>query len=123
MRERLAAHQAWAFEEVCRQYTEDHAPEFEVVTVGRYWDKDRELDVAGCDEQGHVVVAGECKWSGRPVDLPVARELERKVREAWPDRAGTIRLLLFSSGGFTARVRAWSQQYGARLIGCDELCG
>jgi AAA+ ATPase superfamily predicted ATPase len=122
MHERLAAHGAWAFEEACRQYVEDLAPQYGAVKVGRYWDRTMEIDVAAADEKGGVVLAGECKWTRKPVDLDVARELERKVTQAWPEKHPVVKRMLFSAGGFTAAVRRWAALSGAALVDVDDLC-
>ena len=122
MRDRLAAHVAWAFEEACRQYVEDLVPQYGTVKVGRYWDRTMEIDVAAVNEKGAVVLAGECKWSAKPVDVDVAVELERKVAQAWPERQKTVKLMLFSAGGFTAALRRRAAQSGEILVECDDLC-
>ena len=90
--------------------------------VGRYWDRTMEIDVAAVDEKGGVVLAGECKWTIKPVDLDVARELERKVAQAWPEKQRAIALMLFSVAGFTAAVQRWAAQSGATLVVADALC-
>lgn len=122
MHDRLTTHVAWAFEEVCRQHVEDLAPQHAAVKVGRYWDRTMEIDVAAVDEKGGVVLAGECKWTIKPVDLDVARELERKVAQAWPEKQRAITLMLFSAAGFTAAVQRWAAQSGATLVDADGLC-
>ncbi len=122
MRERLTAHLAWAFEEACRQHAEDTAVRHGGVQVGRYWDKATEIDVVGVDGKRRPVVAGECKWNTRPVDLATAHELERKVQATWPARAHAIHLRIYAAGGFTPAVRRWASQRNATLVSCDELC-
>lgn len=123
MRDRLTAHLAWAFEEACRQHAEDAAPGQGAVRVGRFWDRTTEIDSVGIDAKCRVLMAGECKWTAKPVDLAAARELERKVQALWPARADRIHLQLFSSGGFTPAVRRWAAHRNADLVGCAELCG
>ena len=86
MRDRLALHKAWAFEEVCCQYVEDLAERIGVVRVGRFWNKECEIDVAAVNSAGDVVFAGECKASSSPVGLDVARALEQKVERAFGSR-------------------------------------
>jgi AAA+ ATPase superfamily predicted ATPase len=88
MQERLARQVAWAFERACRQHAEDELVRLGGVKVGRFWDRHAEVDVVAVDEDGRVMLAGECKWSNRRVGLEVGKALEQKVQTLWPDRAG-----------------------------------
>jgi len=123
MRGRLAVHAAWAFEEVCRQYVEDIAPRYGAVKVGRFWDRTMEIDVTAVNAKGHIVLAGECKWSAKPLDQDAVRKLQRKMTQAWPEKQQAVTLMLFSSSGFTVAVQRWATQSGALLVGCEELVG
>lgn len=121
MRDRLARQVAWAFERACREHAEDELARLGGVKVGRFWDRHAELDVVAVDEGGEVVLAGECKWSNRPVGLEVAKGLEQKVRDLWPHRAGQVRLALFSARGFTPPVETWARASRASLVSAKEL--
>lgn len=121
MAPQLTGHLAWAFEEVCRQYVEDRAVPLGVVRVGRFWDASSEVDVVGVDEMGSVVLAGECKWTSRPVGVSVGKELAAKT-ERWTDPTGTgIRLVVFSAAGFDAAIRSWAAATGALLLDLKDL--
>jgi hypothetical protein len=121
MAERLARHISWAFERACRQHAEDELERFGGVKVGRYWDKHAEVDVVAVDERGDVVLAGECKWSNRPIGLDVGQALRRKVEALWPDRIETIRLALFSPRGFTRALESWAAANGTWLVSAEDL--
>jgi AAA+ ATPase superfamily predicted ATPase len=121
MQSRLIAHTAWSFEEACRQFVEDRAAQYGALKVGRYWDRSLEIDVVGVDEKSQVVLAGECKWSAKPLGLEVVRELQRKVAQVWPERQAAMTLLFFSAGGFSAEVKRWAARSGAILVGCEDL--
>ena len=121
MQERLARQVAWAFERACRQHVEDELSRLGGVKVGRFWDRHAEVDVVVVDEDGDVVLAGECKWSNRRVGLEVGKALEQKVQALWPNRAGQIRLALFSAHGFTSPVERWARANGAWLVSAKEM--
>jgi AAA+ ATPase superfamily predicted ATPase len=121
MQERLARQVAWAFERACRQHAEDELLQLGGVKVGRFWDRHAEVDVVAVDEDGRVVLAGECKWSNRRVGLEVGKALEQKVQTLWPDRAGQIRLALFSAQGFTPPVETWARANGTWLVSAKEM--
>jgi AAA+ ATPase superfamily predicted ATPase len=123
MRDRLARHLAWAFEEACRQHVEDRLDSLGAVRVGRHWSRSEEVDVVAVDEAGDVVLAGECKWSSRPVSVAVIEALRRKVEATWPERADRIRLAVFSAAGFSQALKTWASDRGAWLVGPGELVG
>lgn len=121
MHDRLSRHLAWAFEDACRQHVEDRLPELGAVRVGRHWSRHEELDVVAVDEQGEVVLAGECKWSERPASAEVGEALRRNVERLWPDRHGRIRLAVFAAGGFNQPLREWAGAHGAWLVSARDL--
>lgn len=112
----LDGHFAWAFEGVCRQLVEDLVGEPEIVRAGRYWDRQREIDVVAVNEKAQPVLAAACKWTARPVDCRVLQELREKVHALWPDRAADIELAIFCPGGFTQELVDAAQGSRVRLI-------
>lgn len=123
MAERLTHHVSRAFEECCRQYVEDRLDTLCAVRVGRYWDRQTEVDVVAVDEAGEVVLAGECKWTRGPVGVGVGEALLRKVEQLWPGRHGRPTLAVFSSGPFTPALRAWARERGAWLVSTRDMVG
>jgi len=121
MQERLSRHLAWAFEDVCRQHVEDRLHEIGAVKVGRFWNRHEEIDVVAVDEEGAVVLAGECKWTERPASVEVGETLRRKVERLWPERHDRIRLAVFSAGGFGDALQGWARERGAWLLGGRDL--
>ena len=70
--------------------------------VGQWWFKEHELDVLGLTNEG--LVAGECKFTSRPVSEGVLADLERTTSEVrWSDRPadGETLYVLFSRTGYT----------------------
>jgi AAA+ ATPase superfamily predicted ATPase len=114
---------SWAYEEVCREIVASGRLPFdgrgapagrgrrdepvpaaasERQRTGRWWTRTDEIDVVAFGARR--ILAGEVKWSRRPVGADVLRSLEEKVaRAGWTDRAT---LALFSRAGFTPAVRA-----------------
>lgn len=121
MSERLMHHQAWAFERICRQGVEDLASRFGAVRVGRFWDRQTEIDVVAVDADNRPVFAGECKWRRRPLGLNALREHRGKVQRTWPD--ASPRLGLFSGGGFTSALQRKAAEQGVLLFRTGDLLG
>jgi len=123
LKERLARHQAWAFERLCREFMTAHADEWGAMAVGRYWDASVELDVVAVNPAREPVLAGECRFSRQPVGLDTAHALAGKVKQRWPDRAARIKLMLFSTAGFAPPVIRWAGENRAFLIEAAHLTG
>jgi hypothetical protein len=121
MQPRLATHQAWAFEAVCRQYVEDHAAEWGAVRVGRYWDRTAEIDIVAVNERHQPVLAAECKWGANPVGPDVLDALRDNVRRLWPQQARRVRLLLFSGADFTPALKTAAASSDAILVDAEKL--
>jgi AAA+ ATPase superfamily predicted ATPase len=121
MAERLAGHLGSAFEEVCRQHVEDRLDHIGAVKVGRFWSRREEIDVVAVDDEGSVVLAGECKWSRRPAAREVGETLRRRVERLWPDSQDRIRLAVFSSAGFSDALRSWAKEHDAWLVAAEDL--
>ncbi len=72
--------------------------------VGRWWNRFDEMDVVGFADDGGLL-AGEAKWSSRPVGVNVLDELRAKVeRSGLAANARDVTFALFSRSGFTAAL-------------------
>jgi hypothetical protein len=91
--------------------------------VGQWWFKEHELDVLGLTNEG--LVAGECKFTSRPVSEGVLADLERTAKEVrWPDGPadGKPLYVLFSRSGYTDDLtRAATTRDDVRLFDLADL--
>ncbi|MEF8774562.1 MAG: ATP-binding protein, partial [Halobacteriales archaeon] len=97
----LADYVSPLFERVCQQALPDRIDR-QFRDVGQWWFKEHELDVLGLAADG--LVAGECKFTSRPVSEGVLAELERTASEVrWPEGPadGEPLYVLFSRSGYT----------------------
>jgi AAA+ ATPase superfamily predicted ATPase len=95
-----------AYEDLCRQHVAAGAlggPEW--ARVGRWWDRQNELDIVAVNSKQTEILVGECKWSSKPVGTNVLATLEEA---AAPLRAthpkAKRRFALFSRSGFTTAL-------------------
>jgi len=70
----FSQHVSFTFEKIARQYMIKNVG---VEKVGRWWDKDVEIDLVGI--KGNTLYVGECKWSNKKVDIRVLNRLRSKV--------------------------------------------
>jgi hypothetical protein len=108
------------FERACRQYlwrafAAGTLPgELSFTDVGSWWGAgDKEIDVIAVNADQNVVLAGSCKWTNAPVDVPEYAALVADLRAAAaslgldPSVIGTADgpwLAMFSRAGFTPRL-------------------
>ena len=118
----LADHVSPLFERLCQQALPDLVDR-QFRDVGQWWFKEHELDVLGLTDEG--LVAGECKFTSRPVSEGVLADLERtasKVR--WPDGPtdGDPLYVLFSRSGYTDDLQhAADSRDDVLLFGLSDL--
>ena len=94
------------FERLCQRVL-PQLVDRQFIDVGQWWFKEQELDVLGLSDEG--LVAGECKFTSKPVSEGVLSDLERTASEVrWTDAPvdGEPLYVLFSRSGYTADVEA-----------------
>jgi hypothetical protein len=52
---------------------------FELEKVGRYWNKDVEIDIVGFDAKRENYLCSEIKWQNQPVDISIFNEFKDKI--------------------------------------------
>ncbi len=86
-------------------------------TIGRWWQKNEEIDLVALDEENETIWFGECKWSINPVGEDIYRNLQRKARiVVWGKESRRERFILFSRSGFTDGMRKLSVQDDVLLV-------
>lgn len=66
------------FEEISKQYLTKNKI-FEFTKLGRWWFKDKEIDIVALNEEKKEILLGECKWKEKVNALEVLKELEEKA--------------------------------------------
>jgi hypothetical protein len=97
-------HVSFVYEDICREWLLHHGLKGDAGTiirsVGRWWDKDTEIDVVGLTENGTDIVFGECKYTQQATDADVYFRLVEKAKLVQP-RAERKSYIIFSQSGFT----------------------
>lgn len=106
----LDHHTSLAWEDIAREYVLTTMQD--VSRVGLWWGQvptgdarrteQREVDVAGVDAHGTLIVAGMCKWTNAPVDFDELNLLDRLIPHI--DARAQPARYLFSRAGFAARL-------------------
>lgn len=99
-------HVAYVYEDICResiwQMNTESIWDFSIEKVGRWWDKNTEIDIVALDNEGGNIIFGECKyWEGK-IGINVLRQLEEKANNVlWKSGNRKDHFLLFSFSGYT----------------------
>lgn len=103
----VTGHAAYIYEDVCRaELCEKTELPCHFSKIGRYWDKNTEIDVVALAEEERTILFGECKYLSGAVDVDVLYQLQEKAkRVAWHRDDRRELYCLFSIGGFSARLQ------------------
>jgi AAA+ ATPase superfamily predicted ATPase len=122
------------FEELCREYVLDQADAgklgFTPRRVGAWWRRKAklqpgaEIDVAAINEDDHVLLLGECKFTRQPLGARVVRALiddKAPLIDLPAGKRWTLRYIFFSREGFTDDARAAAAGHPATFVDLRAL--
>jgi len=94
---------SFTYEQVCLEIIKKHqAQVFSFEKVGRWWDRNVEIDLVGLNTDLKKIIFAECKWSGRSVGTNILDELIEKSKQVmWNNGNRKEYYALFSKSGFT----------------------
>ncbi len=106
---------SFVYEDVCRQkmwqMNADEKCPFTFSKIGRYWDKNTEIDIAAIEPESKELILGECKYWKEPVGINVLSALEEKAKTvSWNKADRKTWFVLFSTGGFTPELKELAQK-------------
>lgn len=82
---------------------------FPIKKLGRWWDKNEEIDIVGIGEK--EVIFGECKWSNKKVGISVLLKLKEKSNKVkFKNNVEKKYYILFSKSGFSDELIELSKE-------------
>jgi AAA+ ATPase superfamily predicted ATPase len=94
---------------------------FPFTSVGRWWDKNEEIDIVGINKDLNSILFGEVKWSEKPIGTNIYEELKLKSNKVqWGKRGRKDFFCLFSKKGFTETMMKKSKEEGVLLFEANE---
>ncbi|WP_298277772.1 ATP-binding protein [Ferroplasma sp.] len=125
------------FEEICREliiYMNNEKADimpFSIQKVGKWWGRNgynsagkdqEEIDILAINEEKKAIMFGECKCTGRPVDISIYEDLKRKARSVqWNNKDRNEYFILFSRSGFTDKMKAIAEEDNVILFDLDRI--
>lgn len=83
---------------------------FDYERLGRYWDKNIEIDIMAFDGEEKNVLLGEIKWQKKPVGIRTLGELREKAKKLNVLSDFRNYLLLISKSGFTRSLQEMADE-------------
>lgn len=94
---------------------------FPFTAVGRWWDRNEEIDIVAFNKERDTILFGEVKWSEKPVGTDIYEALKHKAKKVqWGSGTGKQRFCLFSKKGFTASMIKLAGEEGVALFKEDK---
>jgi AAA+ ATPase superfamily predicted ATPase len=111
------------FEEVCCEYlrrlNRQNKLPFRFTRIGRWWNKNNELDVMATDRDKNSFLLGECKFKNASFDLS---ELNSALVKFSPkNKTAKVYYYMFSKNGFTDEAQKAAITMDIRLVKVDEM--
>lgn len=91
------------YETVCQEIAKSHEDRlFPFDRIGRWWDKNEEIDLVAVNDEEKKILFGEAKWRNKLVGVNIYEDLRRKARSVdWNRDERSEYFCLFSKSGFT----------------------
>jgi AAA+ ATPase superfamily predicted ATPase len=100
--------------------SEKHLPYF--YQLGRWWDKETEIDVVGINEENKSILFVETKWSDKLIGTDVLNSLKQKAKcVKWGEQDRKEHYAIVAKGGFTNQLIQKAKEEGIVLIQEDKV--
>lgn len=97
-------HVSYVYEDVCREMMLSDKT-IHVDKVGKWWDKDDEIDVVAIDNKSKTLYLGECKYTKMKMDISVLNKLKQKAEKIRDYQDYKKKYCLFSINGFDESLK------------------
>jgi hypothetical protein len=111
------------YETLCQEIIKCHEDKlFPLERIGRWWDRNEEIDLVALNEEEKKILFGEAKWSNKPVGVDIYEDLKRKTQLVdWNRDGRTEYFCLFSKSGFTENLLKLSKKEKIALFQKDRF--
>jgi AAA+ ATPase superfamily predicted ATPase len=126
LQEQIIGVNAASYEKIAREVIKSqsvHNPQvLQFDDVGKWWDKNEEIDVVAVNRSSNSILFGEVKWSKKSVGTDIYRELKRKAALVeWGKEKRKEYFCLFSKSGFTDDMLKMAKEENVFLFTEDLL--
>lgn len=111
------------FEGICQEYMRKENRRgnlpFRFTKLGRYWDKNTEIDIMALEQSRNKMLLGECKYRNTPVSMSDVKHLQAKSIEGM--RGKEVYYWFFSKSGYTKDVANMADSGDITIVTVDEM--
>lgn len=104
------------FEQIARQFLASNKS-FKFSKIGRWWWKDKEIDIVALNEQAKEALFAECKWKKNVNALKIAKELNKKTRFFEWGRRKRREILVIFAKSFSQKIKSFE----GKKVHCYDL--
>jgi uncharacterized protein len=116
---------SYAFEDAAHQHiariTRSSRLPFIPERIGRWWNDQEEIDVVALSSEEQYLLAGECKWTARPIGTDILENLKRKSRLLLNGKNWQVIYYLFSKSGFTPALQELTGKEPIHLVNIEAF--
>ena len=95
---------------------------FPFTAVGRWWDRNEEIDLVAINKQLDSILFGDVKWSQKPIGIDIYERLREKSKKVpWGGKKRKEYFCFFSKKGFTEGMMKRAKMEGVKLFKEDQL--
>lgn len=111
------------YEKVTREILRSYESKFFPISkIGRWWDKNEEIDIVAMNEEENKVLFGEVKWGNKPVGTNIYEDLKKKaLKVEWNAGKRKEFFCLFSKSGFTDSMKKLAHKEKVYLFHKNKL--
>ncbi len=94
---------------------------FQIDKIGRWWDKNEEIDILALNEEENKILFCEVKWRNKQVGTNVYENLKRKTKKVnWKNETRKEYFSLLSKSGFTETMKKIAKEEEIILFHKDK---
>lgn len=95
---------------------------FPFLKIGRWWDRNEEIDIVATNEEENKILFCEVKWSNKQVGTDIYNNLRRKSQLVeWGKKGRKEYFCLFSKSGFTPEMKQLARDEKIILFEKDHI--
>lgn len=117
---------SFPFEDICiewlRRKNISRELPFIFTQIGRWWDKNTEIDIIATNEDKSKILSAECKFHNSAVnDSDLKKHLYKNLHNSKKKDNSVIYFWYFSWGGYTSEAKEFAAKNNITLIGENDL--
>ena len=119
----LPQYLSFIYEKIAKELLLKYSDNFFPFTkIGRWWEKNEEIDVVGLNSALNKILFCEVKWTSKPMGVDVYESLKEKSRKViWGNKNRKEYFCLFSKQGFTDAMFEKAKRDKVSLFKGEEL--